>query len=323
MIFSPAKVIALLEKEIAENKFGNNPDELYEPLRYMMQLGGKRTRPFLTVLSYYIFSGKIEEAIRPATAIEVFHNFTLIHDDIMDNAPLRRGQKTVHEKWDNNTAILSGDVMLVKAYELLLDVDKENCTEVIRKFNKCAAEVCEGQQLDVMFEKRDDVKVEEYIKMISLKTAALVGFSLELGGMLANASQSDIQKIKEFGINVGIAFQLKDDLLDVFGDEEKFGKKVGGDIASNKKTFLLIKAFEKANDKEKKNLKELLSSKNEAEKIKQVTELYKKLDIKKTTEEEIEHYFNKALKNLSSVNADLMKKRLLKDFANQLMNRDK
>ena len=289
-----------------------------------MSLGGKRLRPLLSLMSYYLFNEDFDKVIKPAIAIEVFHNFTLMHDDIMDNAPLRRGKPTVHEKWNNNVAILSGDVMLVKAYDLLLEAEESKIKSLIKAFNVCAAGVCEGQQLDVDFEQIEHISEAQYIQMITLKTGILLGFSMELGAILADANSKSKQHLKEFGINIGIAFQLKDDLLDVFGDSQKFGKKVGGDIAANKKTFLLIKALELANTEDKEALKALMSDKAapELEKVSTITKLYEKLNIPELTGNEINEYYKKAIKCLNEVDADLHKKHIIKRFVDELMVRE-
>ena len=251
--------LSLLEKEISKQKYGKQPASLYEPIRYLMSLGGKRLRPMLALLSYSLYKNDAKAIVPYAVAVEAFHNFTLMHDDIMDKAPLRRGKQTVHEKWNVNTAILSGDVMLVKVYDMFLGIEPEKLKVVLKAFNQCAAEVCEGQQWDMEFETTDRVTEAEYINMIRLKTAVLLGFSLELGAILADAPEEDRKALREFGTNIGIGFQLKDDLLDAYADPEKFGKQVGGDIIANKKTFLLIKAREKAQGKTKKQLDEWLA----------------------------------------------------------------
>lgn len=217
----------LIEKEVAKQKFGKNPDSLYEPIRYIMSIGGKRMRPLLTLLAYSLYKKDVKSITAYALAVEAFHNFTLMHDDIMDQAPLRRGKATVHKKWDVNTAILSGDVMLVKVYDMFMTLPDAKLKKVFKAFNKCAAEVCEGQQLDMDFEKRDGVTEAEYINMIKLKTAVLLGFALELGAILANANEKQQKALRDFGVNIGIGFQLKDDLLDAYADPEKFGKQVG------------------------------------------------------------------------------------------------
>ena len=247
--------LALIEKEISKQKFGNEPDSLYEPIRYIMNIGGKRLRPLLTLLSYSLYKEDAEKIVSYAVGVEAFHNFTLMHDDIMDNATLRRGKATVHEKWNTNTAILSGDVMLVSVYDLFLGIEDSMLKQVLKTFNRCAAQVCEGQQWDMEFETREDVTQDEYIEMTRRKTAVLLGFSLELGAILAGAPQEDQRLLRNFGINAGIGFQLKDDWLDVFADKDKLGKQIGGDIVANKKTFLLLKALELAEGNQKIKLK--------------------------------------------------------------------
>ena len=261
MSFPVPALLKLIELEIKKQTFGSQPKSLYEPIRYIMLLGGKRLRPLLAMLSYSLYRSDPEKIVKYAITIEAFHNFTLLHDDIMDKAPLRRGKATVHEKWNVNTAILSGDVMLVKVYDQFLDLDGDVLKEVLRIFNQCAAEVCEGQQWDMEFETKTKVTEAQYIEMIRLKTAVLLGFSLELGALLANANSEERQALKEFGTNIGIGFQLKDDLLDVYADKNKFGKQVGGDILANKKTYLLIKAKEKARGKDKQELEQWLAAK--------------------------------------------------------------
>lgn len=292
-----------LETLLQQYNYGDKPEELYQPISYIMSLGGKRLRPLLTLLSYSLYKEDYQKILTPAAAIEVFHNFTLMHDDIMDEAPLRRGEKTVHEKWNANTAILSGDVMLVKAYDMLLEVDPDILPVILKRFNRTAAEVCEGQQLDMNFEKVENVSEHDYIEMIKLKTAVLLGFSLEYGALLAGASDHDAKCLYNFGVNVGIGFQLKDDLLDVYADKAKFGKQVGGDIISNKKTFLLIKAKELAKGSVHEKLQGLLQmdTSDKDLKVKEVTAIYDELDIKKLTEEKMSFYFNQGFEDLSAL----------------------
>ena len=319
--------IATFSEKISQTlstiNYGGEPAELYEPIRYIMDLGGKRIRPLLTVLAHHLFEDEVDKALLPAAGVEVFHNFTLMHDDIMDQAPLRRGQPTVHEKWNANTAILSGDVMLVKAYELFFDVQPIHLPVVLKLFSTCAAEVCAGQQQDMNFETRTDVSIPEYLKMITLKTAVLLGFALELGAVLGNASEEDRKNLKEFGIKTGIAFQLRDDLLDVYGDAAQFGKQVGGDILSDKKTFLLLTALEDANDMHRTELQNLIGKTvaNPEEKVKAVTAIYDLLDIKTKTETKINQYFHEALEHLEKVNAPLERKEYLRALALSLMER--
>lgn len=294
------KILPLLEKEIRQMPFGETPHSLYEPARYIMSLGGKRLRPLLTCLSYSLYRNDVEKILPYAAAVEAFHNFTLMHDDIMDNAPLRRGKKTVHEKWNVNTAILSGDVMLVNVYDRFSGLEVGMLKDVLRIFNRTAAEVCEGQQWDMEFETKSRVGEAEYLEMIRLKTAVLLGFSLELGAVLAGASSTDRQALYDFGVNIGIGFQLKDDLLDVYADKKKFGKQVGGDIIANKKTFLLIKALEKARGKDKAEFKRWLGARKfkPAAKVKAVTALYDKLQIAELTQEKISASFEKGFRSL-------------------------
>ncbi len=286
---------------LEEKEWGLTPHTLYEPITYIMSLGGKRLRPMLTLLSYSLFKSDSEKITPYAAAIEVFHNFTLMHDDIMDQAPLRRAKKTVHEKWNVNTAILSGDVMMVKAYEIFSSLEPKLLKEVLPLFNRCATEVCEGQQWDMEFENRKSVTTAEYLDMIRLKTAVLLGFALELGALLAGAKAKEKLALRNLGINIGIGFQLNDDLLDVYGDQTKFGKQVGGDILSNKKTFLLIQAMERANGKDKTELLKWINAKSfdKVKKVKAVTAIYNKLNIPALTETEINDYFTKSLSGLS------------------------
>jgi geranylgeranyl diphosphate synthase, type II len=318
-----AEYLDNIEAEIRKQKFGREPITLYEPIRYLMGLGGKRLRPMLTLLAYNLFKEDYKKIVRYAIAVEAFHNFTLMHDDIMDNAPLRRGKKTVHEKWNVNTAILSGDVMLVKVYELFHSLNAETFKEVIGAFNRCAAEVCEGQQWDMEFEKTPDVSEAQYIKMIRLKTAVLLGFSLELGAILAEASQADRKSLREFGISIGLGFQLKDDLLDAFADPKKFGKQVGGDIIANKKTFLLIKALEKAKGKTKTEIFYWLSAVRfkKKEKVESVKRIYSSLDLETIAEKKISGYFNKGFKSLAQVSGNPQAKNRLKEFTETLIRR--
>jgi geranylgeranyl diphosphate synthase type II len=276
-------------------------------------------------MSFQLFDEQIEKAIYPALGIEVFHNFTLLHDDIMDHAPIRRGQQTVHEKWDANIAILSGDVMLVRAYDLFLKTDHIDLKKILSKFSKCASEVCEGQQFDMNFETRDSVSALEYLEMIKLKTAVLLAFSIELGAIIGGADEKQCAKLYDFGINLGLGFQLKDDLLDVFSDTTKFGKQTGGDIISNKKTYLLIKAIEKAEGKLEEELHSWLDKKqfDPEEKVKAIIQIYEKLGIKELTELKMNDYFNKSLEIFDSIEVEEQKKEALKALSLKLIDRDK
>lgn len=317
-----AQYLSLIEAEIKKQKFGSQPKSLYEPIRYIMALGGKRLRPLLTVLSYSLYRNDVEKIIPYAGAVEAFHNFTLLHDDIMDKAPLRRGKATVHEKWNVNTAILSGDVMLVKVYQMFQGLNENKLKEVLLIFNRCAAEVCEGQQWDMEFESKRKVSESQYIEMIKLKTAVLLGFSLELGALLADAPAQDQKALRDFGINIGIGFQLKDDWLDVYADKRKFGKQVGGDIIANKKTFLLIKALKKARGSSKKELEKWVVAKKfkKTEKVNAVTAIYNNLNINAITEKEIQHYFAQgwqSLERIASQNGIDPLKNLVKSLINR------
>ncbi|NDK54845.1 polyprenyl synthetase family protein [Pontibacter fetidus] len=314
-----------LNHTLSTLRYGEQPSELYEPIRYIMALGGKRIRPMLVLLSAKMFDDDIEKALLPAAGVEVFHNFTLMHDDIMDKAPLRRGQKTVHEKWNANIAILSGDVMLVRAYQLMMQVEPDKLAKVLELFSKTAAEVCEGQQLDMNFEQRTEVSIPEYIQMITLKTAVLLGFSLELGAILQGAPDADAEHLKAFGDNIGIAFQLRDDLLDVFGDKDKFGKQVGGDILSDKKTFLMLTALEQANPEQ---LQTIVSWRDKTEetiagaKVQAITRIYDELNIRQQTEQQIDLYFKEALRHLDAIALPDKRKATIRGLAFQLMERD-
>ncbi|MDX1905081.1 MAG: polyprenyl synthetase family protein [Thermonemataceae bacterium] len=315
-----------IQNFIEKYHYGSNPKELYEPISYLMSLGGKRMRPLLTILGYQLFDNDWQKAIPAAVAVEVFHNFTLMHDDIMDKAPLRRNQPTVHHKWNENIAILSGDVMLVKAYEILLQgVEDKYLRKSLEKFGVCAAWVCEGQQLDMNFEKESHISENQYIEMIRLKTAVLLGFSLELGAMLAGASEEEQTYMRIFGENIGIGFQLKDDLLDVYGNPDKFGKQVGGDIIANKKTYLLIEALQLAENEQKTALNFWLTAQDfdPIQKVKAVTEIYNSLKIKEKTEEKIQYFFDTAftqLQHLAATHDDA--KEFLADFMRQLITRE-
>lgn len=319
---SLASSSSLLEKQINAMAFGKQPASLYEPIRYMMRLGGKRIRPVLTILSYSLFKADAKNIIPYAIAVEVFHNFTLMHDDIMDKAPLRRGQATVHEKWNLSTAILSGDVMLVKVYEIFSRLEPDMFKAAITSFNECATKVCEGQQWDMHFENAGSVSEAEYIRMIRLKTAVLLGFSMELGGILSNASEDTRSLLREFGTCIGIGFQLRDDLLDTYGDPKKFGKQLGGDIIANKRTFLLIKALAKAGPVEKKALAQWMSARrfNKKEKVKAVIGIYDKLKIPQLTQRKADHYFSKAFSILDML-PESPSRENLRAFTRQLIDR--
>jgi geranylgeranyl diphosphate synthase type II len=298
------------------------PKKLYEPIHYILQLGGKRLRPVLTLLICDIYNGDVAKAMNAAAAIEVFHNFTLIHDDIMDNAIIRRGRTTVHEKWNINAGILSGDAMMIMAYQLLEKYEPQLYKKLNILFSKTALEVCEGQQLDIDFETKTNVSIPDYIKMITYKTSVLVAAAMKMGAILANVSNDEAEKIYKFGLNLGIAFQLQDDYLDTFGDVATFGKEIGGDINENKKTFLFLKALEVSNDKDKKELLKWYSSNNSSElKINAVTKIFSKNKIQELTKREIENYTKTAIGTLDELSVNEDKKEILKNFGLTLMNR--
>ena len=316
---------ALLEERITCLELGKNPENLYDPIRYILSLGGKRLRPVLVLLGYGLTKDDADSIIDQALAVEVFHNFTLMHDDIMDEAPLRRGKPTVHEKWNSTVAILSGDTMMVKAYDLLLKTPQDRLKDAIRKFNQCAIEVCEGQQLDMNFEELETVTEEQYIEMIRLKTAVLLGFSLEYGGLLAMMNEQEQRQLQQVGEKAGIGFQLMDDLLDVYADQAKFGKQVGGDIIANKKTFLLIKALELANDPQRKELDHWLTASDfdPKEKVDAVKKIYGELGIEELTKAKMNGYYDEAFGLLDSLDARDEGKKNLVDFFEKLMNRER
>lgn len=316
------KYTALIEKELELIDFPSSPSNLYDPLRYFLKIGGKRMRPILTLLGAEAFGIEKDKALNSALAIEVFHNFSLIHDDIMDDAPLRRGQETVHEKWNNNIAILSGDVLLVKAYQLIAKNDPQSLPEILDIFNRTAVEVCEGQQMDMDFESRDNVSIEEYIEMIRLKTSVLLGCALETGAIVAGASKNDSKLIYEFGQQIGIAFQIQDDILDLYADPEKFGKQVGGDVICNKKTLLLLKAFEIANENQTAQLNALLAEQDLVLKVKAVRELFDDLGIREICKGIMNDHYEKAKTAINQISISEESKKPLLELAAYLMERE-
>jgi geranylgeranyl diphosphate synthase type II len=305
------------------NYLKNEPQTLHKPIEYLLGLGGKRFRPALVLLSADLYDLPLEKALDAAMAVEVFHNFSLMHDDIMDEAPLRRQKETVHKKWDVNTAILSGDAMLIWAYQCFESYEANLFYNLMKLFSKTAKEVCVGQQYDMDFESRDEVKITEYIEMIRLKTAVLVACAFQMGGILAEASVEDQKKLYEFGQNLGIAFQIQDDLLDVYGDPKTFGKQVGGDIIENKKTYLYLKALELSTENDKNQLKHLFSihPKNTSAKIETVKHIYNVYDIKTICSDRIKEYTDLALYAVEGLNLNAEKKQILSVFAEELMHR--
>ena len=300
------------------------PENLYEPIEYILGLGGKRMRPVLTLMAAEVFDANYKIALPAAMAVEVFHNFSLVHDDIMDDAPLRRGEVTVHEKWNINTGILSGDAMLILAYQYFEQYEPNVFVALAKLFSKTALEVCEGQQWDVDFETRKDVTIPEYLKMIEYKTAVLVAAAMKMGAIVANTTEKEADLIYDFGLNLGLAFQLQDDYLDAFGDPETFGKQVGGDIIENKKTYLYLKALEFADLNDKQQLLELFESEIEdnSVKIEQAKTIFIASGADKITQEAIEEYTLKAFSTLDKMNIDKDKKEILRSFGQNLMQRN-
>ena len=316
-------------QEIIANHFNEinltkEPKGLYEPVDYILSLGGKRMRPVLTLMAAEIFNCEYRKALNAATAVEVFHNFSLIHDDIMDDAPLRRGKETVHEKWDLNTGILSGDAMLILAYQYFENYEPVVFQKLAKLFSKTALEVCEGQQYDVDFEVRDDVSIAEYLKMIEYKTAVLVGAAMKMGAIVAETSEENANLIYEFGLNLGIAFQLQDDYLDAFGDPKTFGKQVGGDIIENKKTYLYLKALEFGNNGQKEQLLHLFSIQptDNTDKIESVKQIFIETNSAQETQNAIKEYTHKAFETLKKLEVEDSKKEVLRVFGEKLMNRN-
>lgn len=303
--------------------FTRSPKELYEPVEYVLSLGGKRLRPVLTLAAYNLYHSDLTPALKPALGIETYHNYTLLHDDVMDRADLRRGKPTVHTKWNDNVAILSGDAMLVLAYQYVAACDEKYLKAAIGLFSQTALEICEGQQMDMNFEQRNNVTEEEYIEMIRLKTGVLLAASLKLGAILAGAPQEDADRLYRFGMQMGIAFQLQDDLLDVYGDPKVFGKKIGGDILCNKKTYLLIQALKRAGERVRRSLNLWLQAKgiDEGDKIRAVTNIYDKLGIRAECEERINQFYAEGMRNFSELEVDDERKAVLKELVESLMFR--
>jgi geranylgeranyl diphosphate synthase type II len=308
---------------LEQQSFQREPQNLYKPIDYILQLGGKRIRPILTLMASDIFSQDYQKALPAALAVEVFHNFTLVHDDIMDDAPLRRGKETVHEKWDINTGILSGDAMLILAFQYFENYQPNIFQKLARLFSKTALEVCDGQQLDVDFETRNDVTIPEYIQMIKLKTSVLIAAALKMGAIVAEAEETQAQHIYNYGLYLGVAFQLQDDYLDTFGNPETFGKQIGGDIIENKKTYLYLKTLEIAEEQDKKKLLNWYTgtTKNKEEKIKSVTDIFERNKITTHISKQIDYYTNKAFDSLNHLLVPEETKEGLRVFGKNLMKR--
>ena len=323
-MFAAPELLERINSHIAGLQFTRTPQGLYAPVTYVLSMGGKRIRPVLMLMAYNLYQEDIDRIFNPATGIEVYHNYTLLHDDLMDRADRRRGKETVHKIWGDNAAILSGDAMLVLAYQFMAQCPIEYLGEVLDIFSQTALEICEGQQLDMEFEHRKDVKEEEYLEMICLKTSVLLAASLKIGALLGGASSEDAERLYDFGMNLGVAFQLKDDFLDVYGDAAIFGKNIGGDILCNKKTYMLIKAFEHADKNQLIRLNAWVDavSFNPEEKIAAVTELYNQIGIKELCEKKMEKYCERAMESLMAVKVADKKKEELKNLMANLMHRE-
>lgn len=316
-------ILEKIEYAIAQLHFDYPPKSLYTPIEYILSLGGKRIRPALVLMACNLYKENVDEAVPTAVGLEVFHNFTLLHDDLMDEADKRRNKPTVHKVWNNNTAILSGDAMLIAAYQLMGQTRQDLLKEILDLFTVTALEICGGQQYDMEFESREEVTEAEYIEMIRLKTAVLLACALKMGAILGGASPIDANHLYQFGINIGLAFQLQDDLLDVYGNTATFGKNIGGDILCNKKTFLLINAFKRANAEQKEALENWIGKKtfNPMEKIAAITQIYDELELKKLSESKIRTYYEKAMEHLAQLQITPQKLDVLKEVTDRLMCR--
>ena len=318
------EILSLINEYLDNLPYERKPAGLYDPIKYVLSIGGKRIRPTLMLLAYNLYKEDPERILSSAVALETYHNYTLLHDDLMDNASVRRGQPTVHKKWDANTAILSGDSMLVLAYERMAKCPVEKLKPVLDLFTETALEIGEGQQYDMDFETRNDVREEEYIEMIRLKTSVLLACATKMGAILADAPQEDADNLYKFGEQMGLAFQLQDDYLDVYGDPEVFGKAIGGDILCNKKTYMLINAFNLANDEQRKRLQQWVNAENPdpRQKIKAVTQIYNEIGISQLAEQKIKHYFNESRKYLEAINLPKERKLELEAYTDKMMKRN-
>ncbi len=323
MDFEKARL--LISAELKKYRFDQPPVELYEPIRYILSIGGKRMRPALTLMACNLFSDAVHPAIKPALAFEFFHNFTLLHDDLMDSSPLRRGKETVHEKWNPNVAILSGDAMSILSYRVLAGSGDPYLKDLLQLFNATALQVCEGQQWDMNYESRSEIRLDEYLKMVELKTAILIAACLKAGAITGGAGGSESELMYEFGRNLGIAFQIRDDYLDVFGDLKSFGKRIGNDILTNKKTFLMVRAMELSKGKTKKELSGWYSRQDHdpEAKIGGVTEIFRSLEIDRVSTEIAEGYCEKAIRCLEGIGVPSERKIPLAEFARKMMQREK
>lgn len=317
------EILKMVNEFLDHLSYDRKPESLYEPIKYVLSMGGKRIRPTLMLLAYNLYKENPEDILMNACALETYHNYTLLHDDLMDNADMRRGHLTVHKKWNDNTAILSGDSMLVLAFQRMMQCDTKHLKDILDLFTVTALEIGEGQQYDMEFETRNDVKEEEYIEMIRLKTSVLLACALKIGAILADASAEDADNLYKFGEQIGLAFQLQDDYLDVYGDSKVFGKEIGGDITSNKKTYMLINAFNKANDAQRKELTRWVSARDfdRNEKVDAVTRLYNEIGIDQLAQDKIAYYFGQSKKFLDAVNVSEEKKEELRKYAQKMMKR--
>ena len=317
------EILKMVNEFLDHLSYDRKPESLYEPIKYVLSMGGKRIRPTLMLLAYNLYKENPEDILMNACALETYHNYTLLHDDLMDNADMRRGHLTVHKKWNDNTAILSGDSMLVLAFQRMMQCDTKHLKDILDLFTVTALEIGEGQQYDMEFETRNDVKEEEYIEMIRLKTSVLLACALKIGAILADASAEDAENLYKFGEQMGLAFQLQDDYLDVYGDSKVFGKEIGGDITSNKKTYMLINAFNKANDAQRKELTRWVSARDfdRNEKVDAVTRLYNEIGIDQLAQDKIAYYFAQSKKFLDAVNVPEEKKEELRKYAQKMMKR--
>lgn len=322
---SSDEILKKVNDFLASLPYNRKPVSLYEPVQYVLAIGGKRIRPVLALLGYNLWREQPEDILMPAIGLETYHNYTLLHDDLMDNADVRRGHETVHRRWNANKAILSGDSMLVLAYQRVAQVPAEKLQQVLDLFTVTALEIGEGQEYDMSFETRNDVTEDEYIEMIRLKTSVLLACALKMGAILADAPQDDVERLYRLGEQIGLAFQLQDDLLDVYGDPKLFGKAVGGDIASNKKTYMLINAFNRANTKQRAELSRWINAKtfNREVKVAEVTRLYDEIGIRQLCEDKINYYFDLARKTLSEVSVPAEKKQALSAYMDELLHRNK
>ena len=324
-MYTSNELLEIINQYLSKLSYDRKPASLYEPIKYVLDLGGKRIRPTLMLLSYNLYKDNPQEILSSACALETYHNYTLLHDDLMDEAPLRRGQQTVHMKWNANQAILSGDSMLVLAYERLAKCDTKHLEAVLSLFTETALQIGEGQQYDMEFEMRNDVAVEEYIEMIRLKTSVLLAYATKMGAILADATQEDAENLYKFGEQIGLAFQLQDDYLDVYGDAKVFGKKIGGDIVSNKKTYMLITAFNQANTGQRAELENWINKKdfNTEEKIVAITRLYNEIGIDKLAKEKMNFYYEQGKNFLDAVKLPDERKEALAEYAAKMMKRQK